>query len=321
MARSRWLPWAWPWELRRRGILGMNRRNARYVLPANPRHHYPRVDDKLSTKRICEAQGIPVPQTYAVIRRQGDVRRALDLLDGRRHFVVKPTRGSEGRGIMVVAEHRGNELVTIGGERISPRDLQYHLSAILAGLYSLSGQPDRAIFEQRIVPHPVFEKIAVGGTPDIRVILYRGVPVMAMTRLPTRASRGRANLHQGAVGAAVDLQTGQTFGGVCLSRTVSEHPDTGQPLAGLKITQWDRLLAAAMKLGDALEMGYVGVDFVLDAMEGPVVLEANARPGLGIQLANRVGLLRRLELVDSQPPRMRRPGRRTELMATLAKLP
>ena len=152
------------------------------------------------------------------------------------------------------------------------------------------GQSDLAIIEQRIVRHEVFANISEGGTPDIRVVLYRCVPIMAMVRLPTRASRGKANLHQGAAGAGVDLRTGRTFGGVCKDRAIETHPDTGHPIAGIEVPFWTDLLQAAMKLADGLELGYIGVDFVVDANLGPVVLEANARPGLNIQVANRRGL-------------------------------
>ena len=121
-------------------------------------------------------------------------------------------------------------------------------------------------------------------------MLYRCVPVMAMVRLPTRASRGKANLHQGAAGAGVDLRTGCTFGGVCQDRAIATHPDTGHAIAGVQVPFWNDLLQAAMKLAAGLELGYIGVDFVVDANLGPVVLEANARPGLNIQVANRRGL-------------------------------
>ena len=168
----------------------------------------------------------------------------------------------------------------------------------MSGLYSLGGQVDEVIVEQRIVNHPALTEIVVGGTPDIRVITLRGVPVMAMTRLPTEASHGKANLHQGAVAAAVDLMTGRTFGGVCRDRTVERHPDTGASIIGIEIPEWKRLISAAMRLSDALEMGYVGVDFVIDVAAGPVVLEANARPGLAIQLAHREGLVPRLKFVE-----------------------
>ena len=318
MTATRRFPWAWPGELRRFGVLGMNWRNANVILPGNPRAYYPRVDDKLLTKRICEFHNIPVPQTFAVIEFPGDIRRFRGMIRERRDFVIKPAKGAEGRGIIVVLDHDEATFTTAGGKKIELPDVCYHLETILSGLYSLGGQPDRVIVEQRIVRHPAFEKIAVGGTPDIRIVLYHCVPVMAMVRLPTRASRGRANLHQGAVAAAIHLRTGRTFGGVCHNRAVSVHPDTGAPIADVEVPCWNDVLIAAMKLADGLELDYTGVDFVLDATLGPVILEANARPGLAIQIANRHGLLPRLEFVAAQPADSLTVKRRFEMVGTLA---
>ena len=48
--------WSW-WpgaKLRDLGILGMNRRNAEFLLVSNPRRLYPMVDDKLRTKALAE---------------------------------------------------------------------------------------------------------------------------------------------------------------------------------------------------------------------------------------------------------------------------
>ncbi len=287
--------WAWPRELRRRGILGINARNLHYISRLNPRALYPRVDDKVLTKQICEACGIPVPRTYAVMDRYGDLRRFAERIGNRQQFVVKPACGAGGRGVLIVVRQDGREFETSGGAVLSPGQVRYHLSTILSGLYSLGGQPDRAIIEQRIARHPAFEALAIGGTPDVRVIVHQGRPTMAMLRLPTRASRGRANLHQGAVGVGVDMASGRTLAAVCRDRAVVAHPDTGAPVLGIQVPQWSDVLAVARKLGRALELGYVGVDVVLDAEIGPVVLEANARPGLSIQIANACGLLRRLE--------------------------
>lgn len=308
----------WPHELIEAGVLGINHRNLAFIQESNPRALYPRVDNKTITKGICHANGIPVPETYAVIRRYGDVRRFPQLIGERSEFVVKPASGAAGRGIVVIARRNGKDYETSSGRVISEGELDYHLSTILSGLYSLGGQVDSAIVEQRIIMHPSMERIAVGGTPDVRVILYRNVPVMAMVRLPTIQSEGRANLHQGAAAAAVHLVTGRTFGGVCNNRMVTRHPDTGELIGGLEIPGWRDLLAAAMKLSDALEMGYIGVDFVIDAKIGAVVLEANARPGLAIQVAHRIGLLPRLKLIDSMPREALIGNRRWELIPRLA---
>ena len=310
--------WVWPHELQRAGVLGINQRNLAFIQESNPRGLYPRVDDKTITKEICHANDIPVPDTYAVVRRYGDVKRFLKVVGDRSEFVIKPSSGAAGRGIVVVARRKGNDFETASGRTLTWGDLRYHVSTILSGLYSLGGQVDKAIVEQRIIIHPALERIAVGGTPDVRVILFRHVPVMAMVRLPTVSSQGRANLHQGAAAAAVHLVTGRTFGGVCKNKPISRHPDTGELIAGFEIPGWKNLLTAAMKLSDAIEMGYIGVDFVVDATIGPVVLEANARPGLAIQVAHRVGLLPRLRLIESLPRDATRGERRWDLIPRIA---
>ncbi|HRU04705.1 MAG TPA: alpha-L-glutamate ligase-like protein [Candidatus Brocadiia bacterium] len=294
-----WRPrrlWAWPSELRRAGVLGINRRNAGLLMPLNPRALYPRVDDKAITKEICHARGVPTPQTYAIIRRFGEIAHLDRILDNHSEFVIKPGRGAAGRGVLVIAGRNGQDLATSSGSSLTLDDARYHVSSILSGLYSLEGHADCAIVEERIRPHPVFNGVCFGGTPDIRVIVCRFEPVMCMLRLPTRQSRGRANLHQGAVGAGVDMATGVTLGGVLASQPVDLAPDTGRPIAGVQIPSWPQILETATRLSRALELGYVGVDIVLDERRGPVVLEANARPGLAIQTANRRGLLHALGL-------------------------
>jgi alpha-L-glutamate ligase-like protein len=293
--------WAWPEELRRRGILGINQRNVDFILEHNPRGLYPRVDNKLKTKEICQEHGIQVPETYFVMTEH-----------------VKPASGAAGRGIVVVAGRLGNNFFSTSGRLIEWSDLRHHLSTILSGLYSLGGQLDQIIVERRIVSHPMLKSIAVEGTPDIRVIVYRGVPVMAMIRLPTKMSGGRANLHQGAVAAAIELDTGRTFGGVCRDRAITHHPDTQHPIAGVELPFWREVLEGAMKLSDALEMGYVGIDFVIDADTGPVVLEANARPGLAIQLAHRQGIVPRLKYVDALSAIDRTGENRWEVVNSIA---
>ena len=307
-----------PRELEAFGVLGINKRNSRCILRLNPRANYPRVDDKRLTKEICREAGIPIPETYAILERHGDVRRIGEILAPHASFVVKPARGAGGRGISVVASHDGEVFVSPGGRETTLSELRYHVSTLLSGLYSLAGRPDSALVEQRLVCHPAFEKVSVDGTPDVRVVLYRGVPAMAMIRLPTVISRGRANLHQGAIAAGIDLGSGQTTGGVWFSQAITHHPDTEQPIAGFQVPFWEEILASSMRLADAMQMGYVGADYVVDASAGPMVLEANARPGLAIQIANAEGLWRRLEYIERQPEERRALEARAEIVAELA---
>ena len=214
MSFWRWKrPWVWPRDPCARARHAGHQRPQRRIRHAanNPRCYYPRVDDKLHQTDLPRAANSRA-EDLRHHRAAGDIAQIPQLLGGREEFVIKPAEGSEGRGIIVLAgtTARNSSPPAASG---SFADCPYHLSTILSGLYSLGGQPDRAIIEQRIVQHPAFEKIAVDGTPDVRIILYRCVPVMAMVRLPTRASRGRANLHQGAVAAGIHLATGRTLGG------------------------------------------------------------------------------------------------------------
>ena len=284
--------------LTEKGVLGMNARNAHYISRLNPRSHYPLVDDKLRTKRLAEGAGIAVPPLYGVIRENHELSGIRSRLAGYADFVVKPAHGSGGNGILVVGERSGERLVKSSGQDITFEDLEFHIANVLSGMYSLGGHPDAAMIEYRVAFDPLFEDIAYRGVPDIRTLVFRGVPVMAMVRLPTRASDGRANLHQGAVGAGIDLASGRTTGAVYRNGIVTKHPDTDHVLAGLQIPNWTRLLDLAARCHDLTSLGYLGVDVVLDAHYGPLMLELNARPGISIQIANRAGLRHRLETAE-----------------------
>lgn len=280
------------------GLLGMNRRNGQYILQNNPRHLYPLVDDKLKTKELLDAHQIPTPELYFSITGNYELK-AIREIKFLKEFVVKPARGAEGRGIIVLVDKQGKEWRKASGEVLSSEDLEYHVSNILAGLYSLGGTDDKAFLEYRVRSHDIFKKITYRGVPDIRVILYKGIPLMSMLRLPTKESDGKANLHQGAVGAGIHMLDGTTLGGVHKNKLIEIHPDTHESISGLKIPFWDEILEIASKIYDVFKLGYIGVDFVIDHILGPLILELNARPGLNIQLANRQGLLPRLTLIDS----------------------
>jgi alpha-L-glutamate ligase-like protein len=299
MVRPHKLPfWSWPSEFRQNGIMGINSRNINLIFPFNPRPIYALCDNKALTKKLCESQHIPAPQTYALIQRFGDIKKSKGLLLDLPGFVIKPTRGAGGRGVLAIANRNGKGFKNTKGELFSLEQIKYHISTILSGLYSLSGHPDQAMVEKLIKPHPAFKGLTVAGTPDIRIVIYKTTPIMSMLRLPTEASQGRANLHQGAAGVGIDLETGTTYGGVLRDRVFDVHPDTGAPLGGVTIPMWKDVLKIATQLSRAIGLQYVGVDVLLDAEDGPLILEANARPGLSIQIANRCGLWQKLNKIN-----------------------
>ena len=296
------MPWT---KLRELGIVGMNQRNASYIMPYNKRRFYPLVDNKLLTKDRAIKRGIPVPKLYCSIELEHQIAHLKDVLAKHDDFVIKPANGSGGNGIVVIAgKTPGGYFRKANDALVSITELEHHVSNILSGMYSLGGDTDAAIVEYRVKFDPCFEHVSYKGVPDLRIIVFRGIPVFAMVRLPTRHSDGKANLHQGAVGAGIDLATGRTIRGVMSSRQVEMHPDTGTSVAGLAIPRWPEILHLAASCYDLAPLGYLGVDIVLDRELGPMMLELNARPGLAIQIANNQGLapiLRYAEKIGTIP--------------------
>ena len=285
-------------RLRQIGLIGIGERNANYVLRYNRRKFYPRVDDKLITKELAIAAGLPVPQLYAVVREEHEIATLHERLAAYDQFVMKPAHGSGGDGILVITGRRGDKYRRSNGQLMSRGEFEHHLSNGLSGLFSLGGQPDHLLIEYCVQFDPIFDQVSFRGVPDVRIIVFLGYPVMAMIRLPTRMSDGKANLHQGAIGVGIDIPTGITKRGVWGTEIIREHPDTEHSIVGLLIPHWPELLEMAARCHELSGLGYVGVDFVLDRNLGPMILELNARPGLAIQIANGNGLGHRLAKVE-----------------------
>lgn len=301
-----WKTWK---ALSEAGVMGINRRNADYVLKYNKRHLYPVVDDKILTKERAIAAKINVPDLYGIIDTEKDIGKFTQLVENHKDFVIKPAQGAGGDGILVVGDRYEGRYRTVSGKIISLEEIEHHISNILSGLYSLGGHRDRVLIEYRVKPDPIFKSISYEGVPDIRIIVLLGYPVMAMLRLPTRQSNGKANLHQGAIGVGVDLTTGITLKGTWLNNKISKHPDTANPVDGVQLPDWDGFMRLATSCYELSGLGYIGVDLVLDERKGPLILELNARPGLNIQIANDAGLTHRCHAVERHVAELKKAGR------------
>ncbi|TGN39855.1 alpha-L-glutamate ligase-like protein [Marinobacter confluentis] len=295
--------WISPFKLNRLGMLNMNRRNVDYISRYNNRASYPLVDNKLRTKLVVEEYDVPTPKLLQVVRQQHEISRFKTRADGLNCFAVKPAKGSGGKGITVITGREGDHFLKASGAAVPLSYLERHLSNILAGLYSLGGSPDVAIVEDLVESIPGLARYSFQGVPDIRIVVFQGYPVMAMLRLATKASDGKANLHQGAIGVGLNIANGHGLNAVQFNRPVTHHPDMGLALENIVIEDWDKMLAMAARCYEATGLGYMGVDLVVDAKHGPLLLELNARPGLAIQMANGCGLLPRLQSIEA----LRRP--------------
>jgi len=289
-------------QARRAGsnVLTMNQRNLKFIYPSNARRDYPKADNKLLTKQILSARGVPVPETFVSYSSFYEVRNLEEDLAPYSEFVIKPAQGSGGGGIVVISERDEHGWRSISGKRYSAADLTKHIADIIFGVYSF-GLSDQAIIEGRVEQHHELTALSPFGLTDVRVIVYRNEPVLSMLRVPTRDSDGKANLHQGALGVGIDIASGRGSHAVHHGDAISHHPDTGVEVLGMQLPMWDEVIRISRMAAGSVPLKYLGVDLAL-SVNGPLVLEINARPGIEIQNANMTGMRTILEEIRQRNP-------------------
>jgi len=275
----------------------MNARNLKYIRASNKKSAVKLADNKLDTKQAMLKAGLPTPELFGVIRNYQELQD-FDWDQLPRSFVVKPNMGLGGEGILVIfGQKKSGEWISTDRKEFEQQDFVAHVANILDGNYSLSNVPDVAFIEERIRISKTFKPYAYKGIPDIRVIVYNKVPIMAMLRLPTKDSGGKDNLHMGGIGVGIDSASGITTNAIQRDRNIEVSPENKLPLRGIKIPNWLSILKIAVEAQIASGLGYTGIDIAVDREKGPMVLEVNARPGLSIQNANLAFLADRLKRV------------------------
>lgn len=282
---------------------------ASHILGMNGRYRYTKMNpssaknygfSKLLTKELLREHNIPTAEVYFVFNSVRELE-TINWATVPVPFVIKPASGSAGKGVIILKSKLPDRLEWLNqdGEVITEDDLNFHIRNILDGEFSTWGSEHKAIVEEMIVAHPTLMKYSYQGTPDIRVIVFNSVPVMAMIRIPTQESEGKANLDKGAIGLGIDMATGITISGLYgKSDLITHFPNSKKKVNGILIPMWNKVLEVAVQAAQAAGFMFMGADIFIHAEKGPMIVELNGFPGLSIQLANRAGLKRRLDRVE-----------------------
>lgn len=280
-----------------------------HILGMNARYHYTKMNpasarafgfSKLKTKELLTEHGLPTATVYHVFESFSDLDH-VDWDNLPTPFVIKPASGSAGKGIKIITKYLEKKRVWLDNnkEELTEADLQLHVRNILEGEYSTWGTQHKALVEEMIEAHPVLSKLAYHGTPDLRVIVFNSVPIMAMARIPTIESDGKANLDQGAIALGIDLSSGvTTYGLHGKKKYITRFPNSNRKVSGITMPFWRETLLMAVKAAQVAGYVFMGADIFVHENKGPMVVELNGFPGLSIQLANRAGLKRRIERVE-----------------------
>ena len=133
---------------------------------------------KFSPSTFSPLAGWESPNYFTAIKSQRELTPKF-LYALPESFVVKPSRGYGGGGILVIERRRGANFLSVSGDSISRESLFQHCVGILEGRYSISGVSDQVIFEERLLCQPRFSGF-----------IGNGVAGRASNRVPKRARNG-----------------------------------------------------------------------------------------------------------------------------------
>lgn len=286
------------WFFKNYWILWQNARNLNYINEYNDKFAKKLADSKLKTKEFLSKKWVSVSESLYIIKNHKELD-TIDFSSFEFPFVVKPNAGYWGKGILIFERKDSHwNFVTNDHQSYTLSEFKTHIWDILDGFYSLSWTRDKVIFEKKIVLDHSIELLGKYGLPDIRVIVFNSIPVIAMLRVPTQNSKGKANLHAWACWVGIDIWSGKLTYITQFKKMIKSIPWIGD-VRNIELPKWEEILKLAVKVQQITNIWYVGCDIVLDENVGPLLLEMNVRPWLEVQVANKVPLLERLKKVEN----------------------
>jgi hypothetical protein len=242
--------------------------------------------DKLLYYTILTGLGLAVPKVLAVhhafrchrdataLRTSGDV---AGFLRGSSYPLFgKPVAGKYSVGTVLLTGHDpASDAVATSDGRSAPLD------AFAAELDAYAA--DGYLFQERLIPHPVVRDLVGDRIATVRVVILldRSGPeiLFALWKIPVGVHVADNFWRSGNLLAALDPATGtvtRVVRGIAHhQKEVPNHPDTGRPLLGAVVPDWER----ARDLCLTTAVAFPGIrlqawDVALCA-SGPMLLELN----------------------------------------------
>ncbi len=278
-------------------LLGQNARNLNYIKGYNTKIAKKLADSKLKTKEFLKINSVAIPETISILENVFDLSESIfEKLTP--PFVVKPNGWFWWKWILIISKISSDWNYITNDEKIfSKTKLLDHFRDILDWFYSLSWNRDKVLIEKKIELDEEIELLWKYWLPDIRIVVFNMVPVMAMLRVPTQLSNGKANIHAWACWVWIDIWTWKLTYITSYSKIIKSIPWIWD-VRWLRLPWWDKALALAVKAQQITKIWYLWCDIVLDKSKWPLVLELNIRPWLEVQMANLSALKDRLKKVE-----------------------
>lgn len=177
-------------------------------------------------------------------------------------YMVKPVAASRGKGIRKEASPRTEE------------EVQATFKTLL--------ETGACVIEELIDQDQRIAQLHPQSVNTIRYATYLDGEQLYTLACFIKIGRGKSVVDNGGAGgflAAIDEATGKitTPGKTEYGEVIEVHPDTGIPLVGFQIPEWEDLLELVKELPTVLpEQKYVGWDLALSETKGWVLVEGNS---------------------------------------------
>lgn len=214
------------------------------------------------------------------------IEKLKEFVEKHHEFIVKPVDGLGGSGV---------------------RKASIDEYASIDELYNKI-ETNRTFLEEIVVQNEEWGKICPKSVNTIRAMTRIMNGKAELFYAAARIGNGKVimdNFHQGGVGVSIDMEKG-TLVGNAVSKDLEEmevHGATGIKFDGYKIPYWDEIKKMVCEAAEInKEVRVVGWDVAI-AKDGPLLIEANRRPGFDlVQVLLNHGAKYMLEEVKNAKP-------------------